>query len=100
MQNRILCAMVGAALLAGCAASPAHHHFTLSERQEAPLQQGVTPRIVITQTTLLDLIDQPQLVIRRSDNRVSIDEARRWAGPLRRDIPRLRSWAPSPWMNT
>ena len=89
MQIRIMCLMAGAAVLAGCAASPAPRHFTLSERQAATLPQGVTPSIVITQTTLPDLIDRPQLVLRRSDNRVSIDETRRWAEPLRRDIPRV-----------
>lgn len=77
------------ALLAGCAASPAPRHFTLGEGQAEAVPQGLAPSIVITQTTLPELIDRPQLVIRRSGNRVSIDEQQRWAEPLRRDIPRV-----------
>lgn len=77
------------ALLAGCAASPSPRHFSLGDGQAGARPQGLTPSIVITQTTLPELIDRPQLVIRRSDNRVSIDEQHRWAEPLRRDIPRV-----------
>lgn len=77
------------ALLAGCAASPAPRYFTLGNGQGSPVPQGQTPSIVVTQTSLPELIDRPQLVVRRSDNRVSIDELQRWAEPLRRDIPRV-----------
>lgn len=77
------------ALLAGCAASPVPRYFTLGEGQNGAMPQCLTPSIVITQTTLPELIDRPQLVTRRSDNRVSIDEQQRWAEPLRRDIPRV-----------
>jgi uncharacterized protein len=76
-------------LLAGCAASPGPAYFTLSHGQASPLPQGKGPSIIITQTNLPELIDRPQLVIRQPDNRVSIDEQRRWAEPLRREIPRI-----------
>ena len=75
--------------LAGCAGSPAPRYFTLGDGQAGVSPQGDGPSIVITQTSLPELIDRPQLVVRRSDNRVSIDEYQRWAEPLRRDIPRV-----------
>lgn len=87
--ERILSGLAVLFLLAGCASSPASRHFTLGEGQSGDIPQGLTPSIVITHTSLPALIDRPQLVIRRSDNRVSIDEQQRWAEPLRRDIPRV-----------
>jgi hypothetical protein len=78
-----------ATLLTSCAGSPITHHFTLGTGLATALPQGLTPSVVITQTTLPTLIDRPQLVIRRSDNRVSIEEFQRWAAPLQREIPRV-----------
>lgn len=75
--------------LAGCAGTPATSYYMLDEggaRQRAP---GQTPSIAITRVSLPELIDRPQLVVRMADNQVSIHEFRRWAEPLRRQIPHL-----------
>lgn len=84
-----LCSVALITLLVGCSSSPPTRYFTLSDGDTEALPQGVTPSIVITQTTLPELIDRPQLIIRQTDNRVSVDELQRWAEPLRRDIPRV-----------
>jgi len=88
-RERIASGLSVLAFLAGCAASPSPRYFTLGKGQTNPAPQGLTPSVIITQSTLPALIDRPQLVVRRSDNRVSIDDLQRWAEPLRRDIPRV-----------
>lgn len=89
MKSHKIGLIAALALLAGCAGAPAPRYFTLDTGQTSGTPQGRTPSIVITQTSLPELIDRPQLVIRRPDNRVLIDEHRRWAEPLRRAIPRV-----------
>lgn len=88
IQN-LVCSVALLTLLVGCASSPPTRYFTLSDGDAGALPQGLTPSIVITQTTLPELIDRPQLIIRQSDNLVIVDELQRWAEPLRRDIPRV-----------
>lgn len=88
-HERITSGLAALVLLAGCAASPPPRHFTLSEGLAGAIPQGLTPSIVITQTTIPELIDRPQIVIRRSESRVTVDEQHRWAEPLRREIPRV-----------
>jgi len=73
----------------GCASSPPSQFFTLSGI-DAP---GITPvarteyAILVGPATLPESVDRPQLVLRLSENRVTIVEEARWAEPLAGAIP-------------
>jgi uncharacterized lipoprotein YmbA len=80
-----------AALLAGCAAAPRESYYTLSAGDFALPAARAMPDVGITvvATGLVESVDRPQLVIRRSQTRVDILEQQRWAEPLRSAIPRV-----------
>lgn len=88
MNHRLifLCAMLPG-MLAACASSPSPAYFTLGQQVNVERIKGASPRIAITQVTLPELIDRPQIVFRTSDQQVRISELQRWAEPLRRQIP-------------
>lgn len=76
-------------LLMGCASSPPPRYFTLQDSvAHAPIA-GRSPSILITRTALPDMLDRPQMVTRRADHQVVLDEFHRWAEPLQRDIPKV-----------
>jgi uncharacterized lipoprotein YmbA len=84
-------ALVLAALLAACAGAPRESYYTLAAVEPAPSSRGALPDVGITvvATGLVESVDRPQLVIRRSETRVDILEQQRWAEPLRTAIPRV-----------
>lgn len=82
----------------GCASSPPAQFYTLSastarSTAAAPVEPGVTPvartgyAVVVGPASLPESVDRPQLVLRMSENRVSIVEQARWAEPLTSAIP-------------
>jgi uncharacterized lipoprotein YmbA len=77
--------------LCGCASSPPSQFFTLS----AAAAPGATPvartgyGIVVGPATVPESVDRPQLVLRLSENRVTIVEQARWAEPLASSIPEV-----------
>lgn len=77
------------ALMTGCANTPAPVYFTLVSGSPVPQLLGQSPRVAITQVSLPDMIDRPQLVVRTNGNQVRISEKQRWAEPLRRQISRV-----------
>lgn len=91
-QSKSMAALGLLAILAGCAGTPAPTYYTLDQGApdfQGQRPKGLMPSIVITQISLPDLIDRPQLVIRTADNQVRVSELQRWAEPLRRQIPRV-----------
>lgn len=78
-----------AAALSGCSTSLPPVFFTLDDGAPVTRIQGTSPSVAITQVSLPDLIDRPQMVVRTSTNRVLVSEQQRWAEPLRRAIPRV-----------
>ena len=79
-----------ALILCGCASSPPSQFYTLSATaapELAPARSGY--RIVVGPATLNESVDRPQLVVRQSENRVTLVEQARWAEPLASAIPRV-----------
>jgi uncharacterized protein len=83
---------LGLVLLAGCGSSPEVIYYTLS----APGLDGTAPAeaeqgysIAIGPVSLPDVVDRPQLVVRRGANEVTLSEGHQWAEPLASEIPRI-----------
>jgi uncharacterized protein len=78
-----------ALILCGCASSPPSQFYTLSATA-APTVTSVAQsdyRILVGPATVPDSVDRPQLVVRLSENRVTLVEQSRWAEPLSSAIP-------------
>lgn len=92
MRFHLLLIAAVAALLVGCASSPTPRFYTLSVEAEAGAARTpavINPAIEIAVVTIPDAVDRPQLVLRSDDNEVMIVEMHRWAGPLKRELPRV-----------
>src|SRR3954465_13928032 len=81
---------MAALVLCGCASSPPAQFYPL----RAAAAPGVAPPaartdhgIVVGPAAVPESVDRPQLVLRLSDNRVTIVEQARWAEPLASAIP-------------
>lgn len=74
--------------LAGCAASPEPMYLSLDAGNQGSAPQGRAPSVVITRTSIPDVVDRPQLAIHGEAQQLQISERWRWAAPLRREIPR------------
>ena len=74
--------------LSACGSTPPALHYTLDEGAASTPPQGTSPAIVIVHSSLPDEVDRPQLIVRQRGQPMTLDEARRWAEPLRRGIPR------------
>lgn len=74
--------------LAGCLGTPRDNLYTLSPVIETTAPEAV-PRyaVEVTAVSIPDLVDRPQIVLRDSDNRVSMLEQQRWASPLSSQLP-------------
>lgn len=88
MKRRLRLVLLAATFLAGCASTPTVF-YTLDEGAPAASPRGSAPSIAVTQVSLPELIDRPQLVVRTAANRMRISEQQRWAEPLRREIARV-----------
>ncbi len=89
MKRRLFFGLLGMAALGACSSTPPPVFYTLDNGATNIARSGVTPSVVLTQTTLPELIDRPQLIVRTGNNQVRISEQHRWAEPLRREIPRV-----------
>lgn len=69
----------------GCASAPPERFYTL-QTPTTPAASPVNParpRLVLAKLTLPELVDKPQIVIRKSDQQMQILEQQRWAEPLK-----------------
>ena len=90
MKRKILlCGLLASVLLGACGPTPPAAYYALDERTMSVAARGATPRVAIVQVKLPDALDRPQLVIRSGSNRLQLSEQRRWAEPLRSEIPRV-----------
>lgn len=89
MKRHLLVGLLSIAGLCACSTTPQPVFYTLDNGAANVIQSGMTPSVVLTQTTLPELIDRPQLIVRTGKNQVRISEQHRWAEPLRREIPRI-----------
>lgn len=80
-----------AAILAGCSRSPRVTYYTLESGAPVESNAAATagPVVVVGPVTIPEVVDRPQFVVRVGANRVDILESRRWAEPLRSELPRL-----------
>lgn len=89
MKRSLYVGLLAMTALLGCSSTPQPFFYTLDNGPASPSPQGMTPSVVLTQTSLPELIDRPQLIVRTGNNQVRISEQHRWAEPLRREIPRV-----------
>lgn len=75
-------------LLVACGTTPKANLYTLDDGSLLG-GQGDGPSVQILSASLPELLDRPQLVLRRDDKRIVISEQQRWAEPLRSGIPRI-----------
>ncbi|MFH1020670.1 MAG: PqiC family protein [Pseudomonadota bacterium] len=85
--------LAGALLLAGCArtAPISYYHLSALEgvRNEPASAEEGRMVIGIGPVRLPEYLDRPQLVTRRSANRLQLADSHRWAEPLSENIPRV-----------
>lgn len=88
MKNLLTLVGLAAALL-GCS-SPKNTYYTLSA-PEVPASTAMRhkTRIIVGPVTVPALVDNPQLVVKNSNNHVTVYEYQRWAGSLKSDIERV-----------
>lgn len=73
-----------ALLLAGCASAPQERFYTLQAHTTPVASKDALPlQLILANLTLPDLVDKPQLVIRKNAQQVQILEQQRWAEPLK-----------------
>ena len=90
MKRKILlCGLLASVLLGACGTTPPAAYYSLDDGAMSVAARGTTPRVEIVQAKLPDSLDRPQLVIRSGSNRLQLSEQRRWAEPLRSEIPRV-----------
>ena len=88
-MKRLLTLLAAATVVTACS-SPKTSYYTLS----APAVTATTPmthktRIMVGPVTVPSLVDTPQLVVKNSNNQVTVYEYQRWAGSLKTDIERV-----------
>ena len=81
--------LVAASVLTGCS-SPKTTYYTLSA-PDIPAATTLThkTRVMVGPVTVPTLVDNPQLVVKNSNNHVTVYEYQRWAGSLKSDIERV-----------
>ena len=82
-------ALLAAAALAGCGASPKASFYTLSSGAPPQPAPATVPFSVAMMVTVPDVVDRPQLITRSGANQVTMDEFARWGEPLKSEIPRV-----------
>ena len=68
-------------LLAGCAATPPSHFYTVSG-PEAPPSVASALTIAVGPVTVPGVVDRPEIALTVGENEVWFDEFNRWASPL------------------
>jgi uncharacterized lipoprotein YmbA len=85
--NHLILPLVGSLALAGGCGTPPTNFYTLSPVAEAkPAPSTMNYSVAVGAVSVPDLLDRPQLVLRRDANRVDILDQTRWAAPLQSSI--------------
>lgn len=85
----LCCGVLVGVLLGACATTPPPIYYSLDDQALSVAARAAAPRVAIVQIKLPDSLDRPQLFIRGPGNRLQLSEQRRWAEPLRYEIPRV-----------
>jgi uncharacterized lipoprotein YmbA len=81
-------------LISGCAGSQSSRFYTLNSiNTSAPFKDSFphSLSVAVGPVEIPDYLDRPQIVIRTSQNELTLSEYDRWAGSLRDDIERVLS---------
>lgn len=90
MKRLTLCyGVLASVLLGACATTVPPLYYSLEDQALSVAPRAATPRVAIVQVKIPDSLDRPQLVIRGGGNQLLLSEQRRWAEPLRAEIPRV-----------
>ena len=90
MKRKILrCVLLMSVLLGACGTTVPPVYYSLEDQAMSVAARATTPRVAIVQVKIPDALDRPQLLIRSAGNRLLLSEQRRWAEPLRQEIPRV-----------
>lgn len=85
-----LLVLFAAATVVTACSSPKTTYYTLSAPPvTATTATTLNTRIVVGPVTVPSLVDTPQLVVKNSNNQVTVYEYQRWAGSLKSDIERV-----------
>jgi uncharacterized protein len=88
-MKRLLVLLAVASVVTACS-SPKTSYYTLSAAPvTATAAMTHQTRIMVGPVTVPSLVDTPQLVVKNSDNQVTVYEYQRWAGSLKSDIERV-----------
>lgn len=82
-------AIAAAAMMLGACASAPTNFYTLQQSAAAPAQAtGTAPAFLIDvlPVAVPAQVDQPQLLVRQSEQRVAVLDNERWAGPLASEL--------------
>ena len=81
--------LAAATIVTGCS-SPKTTYYTLSASPVAATTQMThKTRIMVGPVTVPSVVDSPQLVVKNTNNQVTVYEYQRWAGSLKTDIERV-----------
>jgi len=81
---------LAAALVPGCASAPPVRLYVVTPIPgPAPAARAPGPGIVVAAVRLPEYLERPQLVTRRGDNRLQLEEFHQWGGNLAKDLTRV-----------
>lgn len=89
MRRSVLSSAAASVLVLAACSSPRAAFYTLSP--DATLERGAADasvRVTVGPVTVPDLVDKPQIVTRRAQNEVIVNEYARWGEPLKENIAR------------
>jgi uncharacterized lipoprotein YmbA len=90
IRRRVVLAAAVLATLAGCASAPKESFYTLSgPRTPLPAAATSSLSVFVGPVTVPESVDRTAMVLRTGPHRVDIDDASRWAEPLKSAIPRV-----------
>ena len=76
-------------LLSGCASAPALRYYALGGAPPPLSGQPLATNVVLTNLTIPELVDRPQVVLRSATNLVNVLDNQRWAESLKTGISRV-----------
>jgi uncharacterized lipoprotein YmbA len=89
-MTRALLAVLSLGLAACAGPAPKESFYTLSAAAPAPTAPaGTVPVVLVGAVSVPEAVDRTAMVIRTGPNQVDIDDANRWAEPLKAAIPRV-----------
>lgn len=81
---------LAATIASGCASAPPVRFYVVTPLAgPAPAARAPGPGVVVAAVRLPEYLERPQLVTRRGDNQLQLEELHQWGGNLARDLTRV-----------